>query len=123
MLIDIHETDTLGNVFTLMEDIYYKDLTIPCGFQSDGCSVPRLFWRVIFPPLDNKAIRAGVIHDYIYRTHPENWTKWKADSTFRKILLEDGVSLVRANLAFLGVVFGGGKAWKTKGGQHESKDP
>ena len=123
MLIDIHETDTLGNVFTLMEDIYYKDLTIPCGFQSDGCSVPRLFWRVIFPPLDNKAIRAGVIHDYIYRTHPVNWTKWKADRTFRKLLLEDGVSVSRANLAFLGVVFGGGRAWKTKGGTDESKDP
>lgn len=123
MLIDIHETDTLGNVFTLMEDIYYKDLTIPCGFQSDGCSVPRIFWRVIFPPLDNKAIRAGVIHDYIYRTHPANWTKGKADREFRKLLLEDGVPSVRANLAFLGVVFGGGKAWKTKGGLHESKDP
>ena len=123
MLIDIHETDTMGNVFTLMEDIAYRDLTVPAGFTSDGCSVPRIFWRLVFPPLDNKAIRAGVIHDYIYRTHPEGWTKWQADWEFRKLLLEDGVSLAQANLAFLGVVFGGGKAWKTKGGLHESKDP
>lgn len=123
MLIDIHSTDHAGNVFTLMEDIAYKDMIIPCGFQSDGCSVPRIFWRLVFPPLDNKAIRAGVIHDYIYRTHPEGWTKWQADREFRKLLMEDGVPSVRANLAFLGVVFGGGKAWKTKGGLHESKDP
>ena len=123
MLIDIHSTDQHGNVFTLMEDIYHKDLTIPCGFQSDGCSVPRIFWRLVFPPLDNKAIRAGVIHDYIYRTHPEGWTKWQADREFRKLLLEDGVSMIRANLAFAGVVIGGRKAWKNKGGMDESKDP
>lgn len=123
MLIDIHSTDQHGNVFTLMEDIYHKDLTIPCGFQSDGCSVPRIFWRVIFPPLDNKAIRAGIIHDYIYRTHPKGWTKWQADREFRTLLLKDGVTMIRANLAFAGVVIGGRKAWKNKGGINESKDP
>lgn len=116
MLIDIHATDDKGNIFTLQEGIIYQDLLIPAGFKSDGCSVPRIFWRVIFPPLDNTAIRAGVIHDYIYRTHPKNWTKWKADWHFRKILLEDGVPPFRANLAWAGVAVGGFNAWKTYGG-------
>ena len=77
MLVDIHKSDAMGNVFTLCEPLTYPDqggstdeagrqprhfeadvrLTVPVGFSSDGASVPRFFWRVVFPPGDQKALR------------------------------------------------------------------
>ena len=40
MLVDIHESDEMGNVFTLKETLVYGDLRVPAGFSSDGASVP-----------------------------------------------------------------------------------
>lgn len=73
----IHETDEQGNVFTLLSPIVYEDLVIPAGFESDGASVPRFFWRCVFPPNDTRALRAAFIHDYVYRIHPKGWSKKK----------------------------------------------
>ena len=121
MLIEVHhETDEHGNVFTLMEtiDIRWrgKTVVIPAGFKSDGASVPRFFWRAVFPPGDNRAMRAAFAHDYIYRTHPDSWTKIQADAMFYDLLISGGIHPVRAALAWLGVHFFGRRAWK-EGGQ------
>ena len=112
MLIDIHQTDEQGNVYTLREDLYYKGLTVPAGFSSDGASVPRFFWRIVFPPGDQRAIRAAFLHDWIYRTHPAGWSREAADGLFLNVLLEDGVPKSSAYLAYWGVRLFGGAAWK-----------
>ncbi len=64
MLIDIHTSDEMGNVFTLREELSYGGLTVPAGFESDGASVPRFFWRIVFPPGDNRALRAAFLHEW-----------------------------------------------------------
>lgn len=115
MLVDIHETDEMGNVFTLLEPLTYGELTVPPGFASDGASVPRFFWRVVFPPGDNRALRAAFLHDWIYRTHPEGWTRAAADDLFRKVLIEDGVSRNSAGMAYWGVRLFGGPSWEAGG--------
>ena len=115
MLVDIHRSDSTGNIFTLKEDLYYCGLTVPAGFESDGASVPRLFWRIVFPPGDQKALRAAFIHDWMYRTHPTGWSRELADMLFLQILLHDNVPKLRAVLAWLGVRLFGGKAWKAGG--------
>ena len=122
MLVDIQTTAEKGRVFTLMEpeglriEWRYKNLLIvPQGFQSDGASVPRFFWRLVFPKGDEKAIRAGFAHDYIYREHPEGWSKAEADFMFYELLLEDGTPKWRAWLAYKGVDWFGFLAWKTRG--------
>ena len=122
MLIDIHKSDEHGNVFTLKEPltVHYGGLVVivPVGFESDGASVPRFFWRVVFPPGDDKALRAAFAHDYIYRTHPDGWTRELADLMFHDLLIEDGIPKIRAELAWAGVRLGGRKAWEA-GGCHE----
>ena len=56
MLVDIHKEDKRGNVYTMREPgglgIVWrgKCFLVPYGFESDGASVPRFFWRLIFPP-------------------------------------------------------------------------
>ena len=115
MLVDIHESDEMGNVFTLREELVYGGLTVPAGFESDGASVPRFFWRIVFPPGDNRALRAAFLHDYIYRTHPAGWTRARADELFRRVLIEDGVSRNSANMAYCGVRLFGGSSWEAGG--------
>ena len=112
MLIDIHQTDAQGNVFTLRQNLHVDGLTVPAGFSSDGASVPRFFWRLVFPPGDQKALRAAFVHDWLYRTHPEGWSREAADMLVLKLLLEDGMPKYRAYLAWLGVRLFGGAAWK-----------
>jgi hypothetical protein len=120
MLVDIKTTADKGRVFRLMEPlrIEWRDkpaLNIPWGFRSDGASVPRFFWRLVFPKGDEKALRAAFVHDWIYQTHPAGWTKEEADLLFYELLREDGVPTWRAWLAYKGVDLFGGLAWKTWG--------
>ena len=120
MLIEVHHSsDENGNVFTLMETIEIewngRSVTVPKGFRSDGASVPRFFWRVVFPPGDHRAMRAAFAHDYIYRIHPDGWTKAAADLMFYGLLIRGGIPEIRAWLAYLGVRLFGSLAWRKRG--------
>ena len=120
MLIDVkHEKDENGNVFVLREDIEIcwdgKSFTIPAGFKSDGASVPRFFWRADFPPGDYRAMRAAFAHDYVYRIHPDGWTKDLADTMFFGLLVKGGIPAIQAWLAYLGVWLFGWIAWRKRG--------
>ena len=115
MLVDIHQSDFMGNIFTLRENLTVEGITVPAGFSSDGASVPRFFWRLVFPPGDQKALKAAFVHDFLYRTHPEGWTREAADMLFLKLLLKEGIPKFSAVLAWLGVRLFGGKAWKAGG--------
>ena len=112
MKVEIHQSDEMGNVYTLLEPLSYGDLTVPAGFESDGASVPRFFWRIVFPPGEPGALRAAFLHDFIYRTHPAGWTRKQADELFRELLIDDGVSRFSAGLAYWGVRLFGGSSWE-----------
>lgn len=122
MLINTQKKDSNGNVYVLMEpkgltvEWHGKQITVPVGFRSDGASVPRFFWRWVFPPGDTRALRAAFVHDWIYRTHPENWTKEEADELFHELLIEDGMPERYARRAYWGVRLFGSSAWH-QGGQ------
>ena len=47
--VEVHQADERGNVFTLLEELHWGGITVPAGFESDGASVPRFFWRAVFP--------------------------------------------------------------------------
>lgn len=115
MIINVHQEDERGNVIRTVtkNKIEWKgrSFVIPAGFESDGASVPRFFWRIVCPPTDPQAVRAGVAHDWIYRTQPEGWTREEADKMFYDLLVEDGMLRCRARLAYLGVRIGGWRAW------------
>lgn len=116
MNITIHATDERGNILTLKEEttITWQDRTIviPQGFESDGVSTPRFLWATISPAIDPRTIRAGVAHDFIYRTQPPEWTRKQADEMFYDLCREDGLSWWTAQKAYLGLRLFGGKAWE-----------
>ena len=112
----VHKEDEQGNVYTLLEGFEViwngKTLFVPENFKSDGASVPRFFWRAVFPPGDSRALPAAFAHDFVYRTHPAGWTKHMADKMFYTLLKENHINTFRAVLALIGVRLFGKKAWK-----------
>ena len=114
--VTFHREDGRGNVCdtTFPNRVTFggRSFLIPRLFESDGASVPRLFWRVVFPPTDSKAAAAGVCHDFIYRTQPPEWTRLEADRMFLALLIEFGAPLHSAFMAYLAVRLFGGSAWE-----------
>ena len=121
MRVEIRKEDEQGSSYGLREpgDLTVewngKRVTVPYGFRSDGASVPRFFWRWVFPPGDARALRAAFVHDWIYRTHPDGWTKADADQLFRELLVENGMPERYARRAYWGVRLFGGDSWHQGG--------
>lgn len=119
--IAIHTEDEKGDIITVINRhglrIKWngKEFVIPRMFESDGCSVPRFLWGLITPQVHPKTLRASLAHDYIYRTQPDGWTKEDADNMFYDLMVADGFSKIKAWLAYKGVVYFGGLAWKMRG--------
>ncbi len=117
MFIHIEKPDANGDFGTLLnrwgKRIKWRGrvFTIPRYFKTDFASVPRFFWRVLFYPTHPKAVRAAVAHDYIYRVHPEGWTRKEADLMFYDLLVEDNMPKFVAWMAYKGVRLFGGYSW------------
>ena len=113
--IAVHQSDAKGNILLLLEPITQlyqnKRLTLPEGFQSDGCSVPEFLWDTVSPAIDPRTLRAGLFHDYLYRIQPEGWTRKEADQLFYDFCREDGLGLSRCLKAWMGLRAFGGFIW------------
>lgn len=78
---------------------------IPKGFNTNGASIPRIFWWFMHP--SGVLFEAATMHDYLYDN--ALLTKQKADTIFRKIALDHGVSKLKINIAYVLVrIFGRG---------------
>jgi hypothetical protein len=88
----------------------YGVVTVPAGFVTDFASIPRLFWTLI--PKLGPYNMAAVIHDYLYRTQPDGWTRRMADEVFYDLMREDGVRASRAWTMHRAVRLGGWVNWR-----------
>jgi len=115
MKTDIHTENERGDIITLLEDHTEtwngRTFTVPAGFESDGVSTPRFLWSSISPKIHPATLRGGIDHDFVYREQPDGWTQKDADQMFYDIIREDGLSRVRAALAYAGLRCFGSKAW------------
>ena len=120
------ETDTQGlnviicmrgdgeTVVRLMESIEYATgplgvVTVPKFFVSDGCSMPRLFWRLIGHPFDTRYLREAILHDWLYRYQPCG--RKAADLIFRAALV-GRIGPLRRWAIYWGLRIGGWLAWR-----------
>lgn len=105
-----------GDIFELRKCLRFNfrgvRIAVPPGFQSDGASVPRMFWRTIFPPLDRHALRAAILHDYLYREDNFGFGRKDADTLFLGLMILDGVEPIRAFIAYIGVRLFGQFSWR-----------
>jgi hypothetical protein len=77
-------------IAVLLREIKYLTsmgyVTVPAGFESDGCSMPRFFWRVFGHPFSMAFLREAILHDWLYREQPCD--RLAADRIFREELTE-----------------------------------
>ena len=57
-------------------------IVVPKGFESDGCSMPRFFWRIFGHPFLMQYLREAILHDYLYKT--QIFDRKTADLIFRE---------------------------------------
>ena len=89
-------------------------IRIPKGFQYDGASIPRIFWRVIKSPFQPKFMAPALCHDWLYTENIPGVDKSLADDIFYHLLLLNGVKKTKAKLMHQAVKwFGGGHFKKT----------
>lgn len=86
---------------------------VPAGFVTDFASVPRALWPLV--PKIGPYNMAAVVHDWLYREHPRGWTRAQADAVFYDLMIEDGVSKLRAATMYAAVRAGAWWAWRRNG--------
>ena len=113
MKVEIYETPHNGKIIRLLEPIRIivkgNEYTVPVGHLSEGMSVPRLFWSIISPAIDNRTLRSACAHDWLYENHV--CTRREADKWFLDSLIEDGFPRWKAWLSFIGVRAFGWRHW------------
>jgi hypothetical protein len=77
-----------------------ESITIPAGFEFDGASIPRIFWRVE-APIDGRYITAFCVHDWCYSSHCVG--RKKADTILYSLLREAGMGWIKARTIYRAV--------------------
>ena len=85
-------------------------ITVPAGTETDGASVPRLFWT-IFDPW-GEYFGAAVIHDFLYSPGNTEHDRWAADEIFKEAMFNIGVPWYRREPIFRAVRLFGGSSFK-----------
>ena len=86
-----------------------KMLTILPGFQTDGASIPRIFWSCAGDPFSPDYVAAAVCHDALYCA--QLVTRDQADNEFLELMGEDGLSWLHRNVFYYAVRWFGGIVW------------
>ena len=93
--------------FGYQSDVAGITITVPVGFETDFCSVPRV--PIAYDLLGNRARKAGTIHDFLYTSHLVS--RQLADEVLREMLLLEGVDHQEAMAFYLAVRACGGSHW------------
>lgn len=106
-----------GRNLKLEQPFAYIDPTgrlweVPAGIETDGASIPRLFW-VSFPPFTGKYRYAAIIHDHYCRTQTRTWQE--THNVFYLAMRAAGVEDRVAKLMWAGV-YRLGPRWGVVGG-------
>lgn len=82
--------------------------TVPLGFQTNGASVPAVFWLLVGHPYSPSSLRAAILHDWMCRDpRGHGLSSREVHRVFYEALRADGVGVVRAWLMYAAVaVFG-----------------
>ncbi len=97
----------LQQPFSYQSDVAGRTFTLPAGFRTDFCSVPRVVG--VYDMLGDRARKSGAHHDGLYVSHEV--PREMADQVLREMLLLDGVGHFEAEEFFLAVRVGGGSHW------------
>lgn len=105
-----------GGTWTLEMPLVFASsmgvIVVPGGFETDFASVPRLIVTYAF--VGNTAHAAATVHDYLYRTPEEPFTRKDADDVMSEAMVATDIPGWRRGLIYAGVRMGGGGAFKER---------
>ncbi len=78
---------------------------VPAGTETDGASIPPLFWPIIGKPFDGPYRNAAVIHDWYCMVRARTWQD--THRVFHDAMLTSGVDRIRASTMFMAVWYRG----------------
>jgi len=109
--VEITKNDTL----ILLEDFFYIDKNgkkheVEKGFEFDGASIHKFFWRIITHPFSSKIVRSACLHDKGYRSG--RLPKEETDDLFKETMeVEDRLSNWKQYSVYKAVDCCGEEAW------------
>lgn len=107
-LVDADDTDSgkwnLHAPLVYQSDVAGRTITVPAGFPTDLASTPRI--PIIYEACGNIAVRAAVVHDYLYTSGRES--RKVADAVLLEAAEVTGVSWWQRWAMWAGVRIGGG---------------
>lgn len=106
----IYTDEERGDIIVLATPLRFEykgvEYEIPEGYESDGMSVPRFFWRSLSPKINAKTLRPSIIHDWMYEN--KICSRKEADDFYEANLVANGFGKFKSWLVWLGVRIGGG---------------
>jgi hypothetical protein len=87
-------------------------ITVPAGFDTDGASIPRVFWSILDPY--GPYFEAAVIHDWLYSPHNRRFNRAQADDIFREAMYNNGLDWLRREAIYRAVRLAGWRSYKGK---------
>jgi hypothetical protein len=82
--VEMYQRDDGQTVCKTLQDEHFDGFTVPAGFESDGASLPRFFWRLLGHPFNMLYLREAILHDFFYRT--QIYPRKIADKLFFELL-------------------------------------
>ena len=107
--------DSAGGLWSLLVPFSYRSdlagvtITVPSGFDTDFCSVPRV--PLIYDMLGDRARRSGTVHDWLYTC--QRFTREESDMILREMLEVDGIDHIESQAMYEAVRLCGGAHWLT----------
>lgn len=86
-------------------------IIVPRGFETDGASVPRIFWT-LFSPF-GPCFPAAVVHDYLYAAGPARLKRKDCDVIFYDAMKDVGVGWLQRSIIYRAVRIGGASRFRT----------
>lgn len=99
-----------GRDMRLLEDFTYTDSggsqwTAKKGYETDGASIPWVFWSIVGGPFEGDYRKAAVIHDWYCHQKSRPWQD--VHRIFYYASRAEGVGEIKSKILYAAVMFGG----------------
>lgn len=85
------------------------DIVVPKYFRYDGATIPAAAWQITFTPFHPDVMMPSLVHDWLFYNHQVD--RETTDDILYKLLLQNGVDNLRANMIWGAVRAAGGFFW------------
>jgi hypothetical protein len=87
-------------------------IEVPIGAETDGASIPHIFWSLLEP--FGPWFPAAIIHDHLYSPRNTEYSRWESDYIFNEAMYNVGVPFAKRFIIYQAVRAFGGRAFRAQ---------